>query len=351
MTSLPSDADITYVAGEPGGVWVSAVRLLFQFVSESIAAAAPTTLTISGGSITPTIGTHLVDTEGAAATDDLTNIATTNLPDGRWLLLRPANPARVVTVKHNAGGAGQISLGQSADYALSSATSFVVLERSGTGWREMFRNYVPPTSAPTADTSTAGLIEIATEAEADAGTDAVRAMTPALVKRRIDAIPSTVPTGCILPYAGSSAPTGFLLCNGAAVSRTTYAALFGVIGTTYGAGDGSTTFNVPDLKGRSPLGAGAGSGLTNRTLAAKGGEENHALTSSEMPTHDHESGGYLRNTTDAGSTTYRDATDPGASRPGSYGSGAAIWKTTTAGSGASHNTMHPYIVLNMAIKT
>lgn len=54
----------------------------------------------------------------------------------------------------------------------------------------------------------------------------------------------------IQPYAGSSAPSGYLLCDGSAVSRSTYEALFAVIGTTYGAGDGSTTFNLPNLKGR-----------------------------------------------------------------------------------------------------
>jgi microcystin-dependent protein len=56
-------------------------------------------------------------------------------------------------------------------------------------------------------------------------------------------------------WAGSTAPTGWLLCNGAAVSRTTYSDLFAVISTTYGTGNGSTTFNVPDLQRRFPLGA------------------------------------------------------------------------------------------------
>jgi len=64
------------------------------------------------------------------------------------------------------------------------------------------------------------------------------------------------PIGAILPFGGSTVPNGFLLCNGAAVSRTTYAALFGVIGTSFGAGDGSTTFNVPDLSESVPVGAG-----------------------------------------------------------------------------------------------
>lgn len=65
-----------------------------------------------------------------------------------------------------------------------------------------------------------------------------------------------VPSGTLLMWATSSAPTGYVLCNGAAISRSTYAALFAIIGTTFGTGDGSTTFNVPDFRDRMPVGAG-----------------------------------------------------------------------------------------------
>jgi microcystin-dependent protein len=71
--------------------------------------------------------------------------------------------------------------------------------------------------------------------------------------------PSFMPTGFLAPYAGSSTPpSGWLACDGSAQSRTTYAALFGIVGTTFGAGDGSTTFNLPDLRSRVPVGAGSG---------------------------------------------------------------------------------------------
>ena len=79
--------------------------------------------------------------------------------------------------------------------------------------------------------------------------------TTAWVNSKISANQANVPTGIIIPFAGSSIPAGFLLCNGAAVSRTTYAKLFNVIGTTWGAGDGSTTFKLPDARGRFPEGA------------------------------------------------------------------------------------------------
>ncbi len=94
---------------------------------------------------------------------------------------------------------------------------------------------------------------------------------------------SFVPSGVIMPYAGSagSTPSGYLPCDGAAVSRTTYAALFATIGVTYGAGDGSTTFNIPDLRGVFVRGAGSqtiGSVTYTGTLAAKQGQ------STKLPT-------------------------------------------------------------------
>jgi microcystin-dependent protein len=99
----------------------------------------------------------------------------------------------------------------------------------------------------------------------------------------------TVPVGTILTYAGASAPAGWLVCDGSAISRSTFAALYAVVGTTYGAGDGSTTFNVPDARGRTIMGAGVGAGggtsgasgtapaagqtLTNRVRGAWAGDE------------------------------------------------------------------------------
>jgi microcystin-dependent protein len=82
-----------------------------------------------------------------------------------------------------------------------------------------------------------------------------------------------MPIGAILPYGGSSAPSGYLLCNGSAVSRTTYANLFAIISTTFGAGDGSTTFNLPDLRQRFPLGKAASG--TGSTLGGTGGYIDH----------------------------------------------------------------------------
>jgi microcystin-dependent protein len=101
------------------------------------------------------------------------------------------------------------------------------------------------------------------------------------------AVTTNTPVGSMTMFGGASAPTGWLMCDGTAVSRTTYASLFAVIGTAYGAGDTTTTFNVPDLLGRIPMGAGTGTGLTARTLGEELGSESTTLTSSHIPEHNH----------------------------------------------------------------
>lgn len=94
------------------------------------------------------------------------------------------------------------------------------------------------------------------------------------------AVAASVPAGTIISFAGNSAPTGFLICDGAAVSRNTYAKLFAAIGTIYGAGDGSSTFNLPDMTGRFLEGASGNptyvdAGLPNITGAFIGGGQSN----------------------------------------------------------------------------
>jgi microcystin-dependent protein len=102
----------------------------------------------------------------------------------------------------------------------------------------------------------------------------------------LDTLPSMHAPGDLIVSA-AAARAGCLLCDGAAVSRTTYASLFAAIGTAYGVGDGGTTFNLPDFRGRALVGAGAGPGLTARALGDKLGEETHQLTTAELATHNH----------------------------------------------------------------
>lgn len=152
---------------------------------------------------------------------------------------------------------------------------------------------------------------------------------------------SSLPSGTVTSFAGNNAPKGWLLCNGETVSRETYKTLFEIIGTTYGNGDSTTTFTLPDMRGRISVAAGTGAGLTNRVLGAVGGEENHLLTINEIPSHTHtyDKQNGVQNI-DAPNATGITAADEIIS---SVNSGAT-------GGGAAHNVMQPYIVLNHIIK-
>lgn len=115
------------------------------------------------------------------------------------------------------------------------------------------------------------------------------------------------PTGSVTQYAGSAAPTGWLFCDGAEVSRTTYAALFAVVGTTFGSGNGSSTFNLPDLKGRVPVGKAVTGTFAN--LAATGGAETHTLTTAQIPSHQHNISSYAHSVTQSNALTTHNHTD------------------------------------------
>lgn len=187
--------------------------------------------------------------------------------------------------------------------------------------------------------------------------------------------------GMIVPFAGLAAkvPLGWLFCNGQAVSRSFYAALFGVTGVSYGAGNGTTTFNLPDLRGRIPFGAASGAGAASPlngatfasgnfySLGSAGGTENHLITESQTPlkSHTHAASGTV--TVFGNSHDTQNFDDPDVSPPENYtdlnylgevapGSrqSAATSVTTPALTGANatvaHNNMPPAIVLSYLIK-
>lgn len=195
---------------------------------------------------------------------------------------------------------------------------------------------------------------------------------------------STNPAGAVMQYAGTTAPDGWLMCDGSTVSRTTYSALFAAIGTTYGAGDGSTTFNLPNLANRVPVGVS-----DTHALGSTGGNETHTITTDEMPAHNHTAstasagahthvplqGSSYRflayNYTEAGSTGVSERAVAKASS-GNYiapvvNNSKTDWQSTTStasagahthtvtvnnsGGGQAFDIMQPYVALNYIIST
>lgn len=153
-----------------------------------------------------------------------------------------------------------------------------------------------------------------------------------------------MPVGVVLPYVSSSAPKGWLNCEGQELYRGDYPSLFEVIGTTYGAGDGSTTFRIPNLSGRVVVGQGLGSGLTTRSMGATGGAETHTLTTGEIPSHSHT----VANTVQISGFNTLTESDNSSNELDLVNSQTTT--SSSAGGGGSHNNMQPFAVLNYIIK-
>jgi microcystin-dependent protein len=166
------------------------------------------------------------------------------------------------------------------------------------------------------------------------------------------------PVGMVAQFAGAAVPAGWFLCDGTAVSRTNYPALFSAIGVYWGTGDGINTFNLPDLRGRSPIGyaPSAPPGITSRPFASIGGEENHTLLKAEMAAHAHtlsqnphthtytNPAGNFIGFALGGTSLYSPA---GTTQTG--GSTADITLNNT-GSDTPHNNMMPFAVIYFIIK-
>jgi len=157
--------------------------------------------------------------------------------------------------------------------------------------------------------------------------------------------------GEIICYAGPTSPdANWLACDGASLLRSVYPDLFAVIGTTYGAADGSH-FSVPDLQSRVPLGVGTGSGLSTYALGQKAGEETHTLTVAETPSHTHTDTGHVHTEGAAapslGAALLGVPIPSAIPVPGVTGIGSAA--LSSVGGGSAHNTVQPVLALNFFI--
>ena len=193
-------------------------------------------------------------------------------------------------------------------------------------------------------TGTSTFTGVASAPTASVGTNTTQVATTAFVA-------SAIPTGVINMWGTATAPSGWLLCAGAAVSRSTYATLFAVIGTTFGVGDGSTTFNLPNYTNRMPYGT---------TLAATGGSATTTLITANLPSHTHPitDPGHAHNLTtyynaNIGGTAINSyaATDISPQNNPTQTAVTGITATDAAGSGTAVTTISPYLGINFIIKT
>lgn len=261
----------------------------------------------------------------------------------KFLLVEPTETASMILRVR----AGQISYG--------SSTISIVDQVTGT--------FIAPSANPRIDVitlDTSGTVSIITGTEAATPsapdyqnkialaeitlTVGMTTITASAIKNVQNAVRATgVPAGMTMDYAGNTIPAGYLLCDGSAVSRSTYSTLFAAIGTLWGVGDGSTTFNLPPA---GIVAVGYKSGDTDfNVVGNQGGEKTHTLTLPETPIHTHTPTYSIG--TQVG-TLQGDPFAKGDQTSGNY-SGTGSW-LTNAGGGGAHNNLQPYGVFKKIIK-
>ncbi len=310
---------------------------------------------IVAGSLTPVVG-ELFGLFDSPAFDDSCSITS-----GLKVLTSPNNPWTEADVGKaiDVQGAGAASATLRTTIASYSNPGLVVLtdaagttvaaSRTSASGLAIWGNALNLTSriAPQSDygpgAATGETRSVALAGNLDAGANQItnlgvpasanEAATKAYVDAAIAAL-GTIHTGDIVWRAiGGAPPAGWLVCDGSLCNPFVFSALFALIGNTYG-GDGVNNFAVPDLRGRTAIGTGTGSGLTPRVLADSGGEETHVLTVPEIPAHHH-------SYNNIGATP---------SSTGFGNSGGAATTGDTGGDGA-HNNMQPFLALTALIKT
>lgn len=237
------------------------------------------------------------------------------------------------------------------EFGLDTSNSGIKIGDGENPWNQLSYFAGSGGSAINASTTNAGIVELATASETLAGTDAARAVTPI-------SLVGFLPAGMVSPFAGISAPSGWLFADGAAVSRTVFSNLFLTVGTQYGVGNGSTTFNVPDMRGRVPTGRDAGQAefsLLGGAAGAKTHEHSGPSHTHSGPSHTHSGPSHThQHFSPVGRTSgVLRAADPGnLNSPGAYNfSGiSSIAQQTSIISGGTEN-LELFVVTSSAAGT
>jgi microcystin-dependent protein len=324
----------------------------------------------------------LADATGAVSQAKNANFQFTGALTGSILVLWPNGRGRVFTVQNSTSGAFTLTCAVNNGSGGAAGSTVAVpqgqtmsLYSDGTNIVPSFTTLAAPlpiAGGGTGASTLAGASIVTGPASAVAGNLSSFADTTGKVIQDSGAAANALlPTGTILAFGGSSAPSGFVLATGQAISRTTFANLFAVFGTTYGAGDGSTTFNVPDLRGRSVFGFDSGnatgrltSPLSAGSLGDAGGAQSETIAQANLPNVNFNgstgtgTSGQLNVSDGSWSGTFSTAYvvtstgNPGGSTNIDTVSIPSLSATVNSGgSGAALPTVPPGIILNYIIKT
>lgn len=341
MANLPTRTHLTSTLSTVAE-FSTALGAVYDFVAQLVVGAVPEAKTIASGVITPTTTSIVVDTEGALATDDLTNILATNT-GAKTIFLRIASSARAVTIKHNQTGSGKILLANGVDLVLDSSSYLIALsyDVASTTWTEQWKNFGVHTPTASAKAFSVASLGLGTAASKDTGIDPGEvplnsdlgelayltiADISALTGSTGDVTASfaSSKTGCVLMDGQTIGKTGSTATNRANNdTQNLYTLLWGLnsvsfplfnAGLPQSRGDSANadwtagyTLGLPNGKGKTLVGrdnmggtaaniiTSAGSGINGTILGATGGSETVTLTAGQLAAHFHSAGGMTTN--------------------------------------------------------
>jgi len=357
-------------SGEQSGVWGTTTNTNWTLIEQAVAGVQ--TITMSNANYT------LTNLNGVS--DEARNmvLVVQGTNSGIYQVIAPLNQPKMYVVSNQTTGGYAITIGAATGSVITipngvtaqvytdgtnfysaqtgSAGNFVVNGTlTASGLTDAGNMSIGGTLAVTGTTTHTGAVALnggGTSVTPNVGDNSTKIATTAFVTQ------NAVITGAIQMWPTASAPAGYLNCDGSAVSRTTYATLYAVVGTTFGSGDGSTTFNLPNYADRMPIGAGT----IAASIGASGGSSTTTLSTANLPAHNHgvNDPGHVHTTSVDGSDLFpaTGQTTINYGGPGQYPAtvfsmNSAVTGITTqnTGSGTAATTISPYLGINFIIKT
>jgi microcystin-dependent protein len=354
--------------GEQSGVWGTTTNTNWTLIEQAVAGVQTITMANSNYTLTNLNG----------VSDEARNmvLVVQGTNSGIYQIVAPLNQPKMYVVSNQTSGGYAITIGASSGSVITipngvtaqvytDGTNFYSAQTGSAGNFNVNGTLTASGVTDTGSLSAASLSVSGTSTftgipsgpTATTGTNTTQLATTAFVNSSIAANPSVL-TGSLLMWPTASAPSGYLNCDGSAVSRTTYSALYAVVGTTFGTGDGSTTFNLPNYQDRMPI----GKGTIAASIGATGGSATTTISQANLPNVSFPvtDPGHQHNTSVTGSLLFpaTGATTISYGGPGTYPATRFTMDNNTTGitvnsggSGTAATTISPYLGINFIIKT